>query len=401
MNGLSDFQVCVGLITENHFPRLGGMEFCNHYLATALNRIRRVRAVVACSALPEVPRNFHYPYTVYRSHSLSILSGYLRRRNIKTMIKLDQPAVLHGSMIHGGGAAALSAGQRFGIPVVVQSHGADVQVVPGIGYGALMDTKLEKLIRYVLAQADRVIAVSFQNRNMLLDLGAPAERIEIVHHGTPFSEIGAIPEVDLRKDYGIPGHAFVLLTVGRNSPIKRMEMLYEALAMVRHHVPGIRCVSVGPIKGLRELADRFGIGDLVILTGPIPDNGHAKTTPPFPKMVNLYRAADLYVSVSRVEAFNVSALDALACGTPILVTQNQGIRDLISEEQTGFVLQDETTEALAGLLQRLSMIAGTLRDRRPEIRNSASEHSWDRAAHRMVSIYHNLLEERGALRRVV
>ncbi len=119
------------------------------------------------------------------------------------MIKLDQPAVLNGSMIHAG-AAALSAGQRFGIPVVVQSHGADVQVVPGIGYGALMDTKLEKLIRYVLAQADRVIAVSFQNRNMLLDLGAPAERIEIVHHGTPFSEIGAIQKSISVKIMGFP-----------------------------------------------------------------------------------------------------------------------------------------------------------------------------------------------------
>ncbi len=63
-------KIHVGLLTANHYPRLGGMEFAMHFLAEALNNIPNTHISVACSTLPEVPKNFPYPYNIYRAKSL-------------------------------------------------------------------------------------------------------------------------------------------------------------------------------------------------------------------------------------------------------------------------------------------------------------------------------------------
>jgi glycosyltransferase involved in cell wall biosynthesis len=253
----------------------------------------------------------------------------------------------------------------------------------------------------VVAAADRVIAVSSLNREMLVSLGASSARVEIVPNGAAIEEIEAIPVENLRTELGIADDAFVIMTVGRNSPIKRMELLYEAIARVRTRIPRMWCISVGPVKDLRALAERFGIADMVVLTGAVPEKGIASEGPPFPRLVNLYRSADLFVSVSFLEAFNMSALDALACGTPVLVSEKQGIRDLIREGDTGSVLYDETPEALGERLVMLSATAAVMRANRKAVQRSVAHCTWDVAARRLAEIYREVLAERNPIRRVV
>ena len=108
-------------------------------------------------------------------------------------------------------------------------------------------------------------------------------------------------------------------------------------------------------------------------------------------MINFYRGSDLYVFVSYVESFNMSALDALACGTPILISKNQGIRDVIKERETGFILENETPEDLAQALISLSRRKNELRDKKEIIRNSVSHLTWDNAAKKLREIYLSLI----------
>lgn len=113
--------------------------------------------------------------------------------------------------------------------------------------------------------------------------------------------------------------------------------------------------------------------------------------PPFPELINLYRSSDLFVSVSYVESFNLSALDALACGLPVLVTKNQGIRDVILEGETGFVLNQEAPDALAETILALSGQKELLGVRREEITNSVAHLTYDNVAKRLREIYLSLL----------
>ena len=70
----------IGLITDSHYPRLGGMEHEDHWLASAFRQIGGTKIAVACSTMPEVPRDFPYSYPVYRHRSFSFLTPWLTAR---------------------------------------------------------------------------------------------------------------------------------------------------------------------------------------------------------------------------------------------------------------------------------------------------------------------------------
>jgi len=385
-------KIRVGLITQNHFPRFGGMEFCNHFLAQSLNKLFNTTVSVACNTMPDVPGDVPYPYTVYRAKSFSIFTQYLKRKNIEKMIRSENINILHGTMLFGGGTEAVMIGKRFNLPVIVQSHGADVQNVPEINYGVWQNSQYISRVRATLEGADKIIAVSNMNKKMILELGAEDKKIAVIHNGVLYEEIGLVLYEDLRKKYGIKPDDFVILTVGRNRPIKRMDLFFEALSLLKKRKQNIKCICVGPIENLYEHVERCGLKDLVILIGPVPQS-YSKNhiSPPFPELVNLYRGADLFVSVSYLESFNTSALDALACGTPILITKMQGIRDVIKEEETGYVLNEETPEELARMLAVLREKKQELSEKRRYIRESVSHLAWENIASQVRNIYLEIL----------
>lgn len=385
----ADTVINVGIVIENHFPRLGGMEFTNHFLAEHLNKCDNVQAAVACATMREIPLNYVYPYPCYRANSFSYLTPFLFKRNQEQMIREQKVNVLHGPMLHGGGYYAMRLGQKHGIPFVTRSHGSDVQIVPEINYGAMLTSEAKKIVE-VVHRVDHIIAVSNINMNDLIELGARKEKITVVHNGIKFKEIQRVPFEDLRALWKIEPEDFVLISVGRNRPVKRMELLFSALKRLRDWKK-IKCVCVGPRENLGALAQQYDILNNVILAGRLPKENNFSDTPPFVDLVNAYRAADLYVSTSYVESFNNSAAEALACGIPILVGKKQGVRDIIKEKRTGWMMERETPQELADLIVHLYEQKETLQQDSSMIRDSVSWLTWDYAVKKMVSIYKNLL----------
>ncbi len=380
----------VGIITENHFPRLGGMEIATHNLAQSLNKLRDISATISCSTMPEIPKNYHYPYKVYRSKSFSILTPMLNWKNIEKMIKKERINILHGLMFHGGGATAIEIGKKFNLPVIVQSHGSDVQIVPEINYGASLNPKIASKINNVIQHADKIIAISNINKQMILARGGTEEKISVIPNGIQHQEIGAIPLQDIRSRYNLKPNDFVLLTVGRNRPIKRMELLFKAIALIKDKNPQIKCICVGPKADLSQMVKTYHLEQNIILTGSIPKQSTINN-PPYPELINLYRNSNLYVSVSYREACSLSALDALSTGTPVLVGKKHGIRDVIKEDETGFTLQQETPEYLAEMLQKISIKKQQLETQRNNIRNSVSHLTWDNIAKQLRNMYISLI----------
>ena len=383
----------LGIITENHFPRLGGMELATHAMAEALNRMPGSSASVACADMPEVSRDFPYTYPVYRPHSFSILTRYLYRQSVATMIRRERPHVLLGQVLHGGGYTAVKMAERFGLPSVAYSRGSDVQHVAEIGYGAIHTPEMARRVQYTLERANRILALSQMSRNMILELGANPAKVEVLPNGCLYQEIGAVPEEDLRGLYGLGPEDFVLITVGRNRPVKRMALLFQALALARPNAPHLKCLCVGPREDLAELVEKYGLEQTVTLTGRVPKQGWAASGqfPPSKELINLYRTSDLFISVSYVEAFSNTSMEALASGVPILVSGQQGIRDVMVEGQIGFTLAEETPEALASMLLDLSRRREELRSRRETIRQSVAHLSWDHVARQLRDLVLTLL----------
>lgn len=379
----------LGIITAQHYPRLGGMEFTMHFLAQQLNAFPSVNVSVACNSLTGVPKNYNYPYACYRSKSLSYLTPWLFRYNQEHMIKKENINLLHGPMLHGGGLWATELGKQYKLPVVAHSHGSDVQVVKEIGYGALLDKTHSKSVKKVINNATHLIAVSSINAQQMIDLGAKPEKVSVIHNGLHIDAINAIPYKDMRTSWGLSLDDFIIICVGRNKPVKRMDLLFKALKKLEEY-KNIKCVCVGPTNDLPELITKHGLESKVILIGSIPKDLPLGLEPPFTDLINAYRSSNLYVSTSYVEAFGNAAAEALACGIPVLVGKKHGIKDVINAE-TGWEIVSETPGDLAEQIVVLYKNRQSLLNARESIKASVSKLSWKNAALQMAEVYKTVM----------
>ncbi len=155
------------------------------------------------------------------------------------------------------------------------------------------------------------------------------------------------PEVDgrpARERHGIPPGESVVLAVGRMVPHKGMENLIEAAV----HVPYARFLLVGggpELDSLRRFAARLGVADRVAFAGQVP----GEILPAY------FAACDVFAlpSVSRLEAFGIVALEAMATGKPVVVSDIPGVREVITDGTEGLLADPVNPEDLALKLRTL------------------------------------------------
>jgi len=163
---------------------------------------------------------------------------------------------------------------------------------------------------------------------------------------------------------GTRSHAPLVVAVGRLVPVKRFDLLIEALADVKAQQPELRAVIVGDgyeRDALERQISELGAADWIALPGRLTDAA----------LVELYQRAWLLASASRHEGWGMTITEAAACGTPAVATRIAGHADAIVDDRTG-LLVDSTRDALAGAIERV------LRD--DGARELLSKHALDHAA---------------------
>jgi glycosyltransferase involved in cell wall biosynthesis len=162
---------------------------------------------------------------------------------------------------------------------------------------------------------------------------------------------------------------FVLLLLGNDWAMKGVPTVLAAIAALPTlplHLLVAGTDNAGPF---REMADRLNI------------SARFHCEPPQRDVIDLYAAADLYVSPSREDSFGLPVLEAMACGLPVVTSVFAGVAELLTNEVDAFVLRDPNdSQALAQLLARL-YADESLRNRIAEAAVIAARHwTWDRNA---------------------
>ena len=243
------------------------------------------------------------------------------------------------------------------VPYVVEPMGMYRPIVRSIA--------LKRIYRVMLGdatvrQARRVIATAEQERDELIAEGVPAERVVVRRNGIEPPE--RLPEPgEFRGKWRIPPDARVVLFLGRLVSKKSPDLLLEAYARWRGataRAASARLVLAGPHEGdgyreqLAALAKRLGVEGEVIFTGPLYDDAKWSS----------YRDADVFVLPSQNENFGNTAAEAVTCGTPVIVSDQCGIAQLIGNEGAGMVIPHDTGALTAALAQLLDAPdAGALR----------------------------------------
>ncbi|MGD0995695.1 MAG: glycosyltransferase [Candidatus Bathyarchaeia archaeon] len=220
--------------------------------------------------------------------------------------------------------------KKFGVPYVLQAHGS----LPKIGrqarkwiYDAFFGSTL-------LRDASKVIALSEIEAEQYKCAGVPAEKIAIVPNGIDLTEYSDLPpKGSFKKKFGLEKNEKIVLYLGRIHEIKGIDILVRAFANILHKLDDVRLVIVGPDDGylgeIEALIKALKIENKVLISGPL--YGKDK--------LEAYVDADVYVLSSIYEIFGISLLEAYACSTPVIASSVGGLKDLVINGETGFLVE--------------------------------------------------------------
>jgi len=307
-------------------------------------------------------------------------------------------------LVHGhywlSGQVGAVAKERWGVPLVQSMHtlGKVKNAALATGDSAEPETRIRGEAE-VIAAADRLVANTAEEARQLTGLyGADASRVATVHPGVDLSVFRPGRQADARRALGLPSDAVVLLFAGRMQPLKGPDILLRAVAAMVRDDPGLASrlavVFVGGPSGLgrndpdmvTQLAARLGISGVVRLEPPCPQT----------ELAEWYRAATIVTVPSYSESFGLVALEAQACGTPVVAAAVGGLRTAVRDGESGILVDSHDPADYARVLGQLAgspralarMSAGAIRH--------ASAFGWSAAVDRLLAVYTGAMSEASA-----
>jgi len=296
----------------------------------------------------------------------------------------------HYDVIHShywlSGQVGWLARDRWGVPLIHSAHTLAKVKNALLAEGDVPEPRSRVIgEEQVVAEADRLIA------------STPDEAAQLVqwYDADPAKVLTIPPGVDLdrfrpapgaRARLGVPDDALVLLFVGRIQPLKAPDLLLRAAAHLIADDPAIRSKLVVYVVGapsgsgldepssLLALANTLGIADRVRFLAPMPPDD----------LADYYRAADVTVVPSHNESFGLVALEAQACGTPVVAARVGGLVTAVADGKSGLLVDGHRAPDYADAITK---VMGD----RAAFSRSAVEHatrfSWDRTTALLLDAY--------------
>ncbi|MDO8364875.1 MAG: glycosyltransferase [Actinomycetota bacterium] len=236
--------------------------------------------------------------------------------------------------------------------------------------------------------ADAICVNCTEEENQFRRLyGNPKGRIEIIAPGVEHAFFAPGERHGARTALGLPADAPVLLFVGRIQPLKGPDVAVRALAELRR--PDARLLIVGGASG--QQGDT-AVAALLALIDELGVAGQVHFVPPQPHHIlsTYYRAADAVVVPSRSESFGLVALEASACGVPVVASAVGGLLTLVDHGETGYLVPDRDPALFAHYLREIidhPLHAAALGRRGAD---RARRYTWGFAAARLRRLYNDL-----------
>jgi len=310
---------------------------------------------------------------------------------------------IHYDLIHShywmSGVAAETLKQDWNVPMVHMFH------TLGLMKNRVARSAEEKEGEYriqgersVLRAADRIIAATAAEKAQLEFLyQVNRGKITIIPPGVDTSHFYPIPPDEAKSAIGIPPHDNMFLFVGRIEPLKGIDTLLRALAYIRQSGVLACCPHYLTIIGgdpdaspdtmsaemsrLQNLRHELGLDDIVLFAGK-----RGQDTLPY-----YYSAAQILVMPSHYESFGMVALEAMACGTPVVASQVGGLGFLVQDGVTGYTIPDDDPQALGNRLVHLTHTPGLRQQMGAQAAAYAQDYAWEKIATRLIEVYQSLI----------
>jgi D-inositol-3-phosphate glycosyltransferase len=348
--------------------------------------------VVHVPAGPEVPLP-KQELAEYLPEFIANITAFAEEKNL-------QYDIIH-SHYWMSGVAADALKKAWGVPVVHMFHTLGQMKNRVARSNEEMEGEYRvKGERQVLRSADALIVATLAEQAQLQFLyGASSRKLVVIPPGVDTSRFYPIPRDEARAVIGIPSDDEMILFVGRIEPLKGVDTLIRAVAHmhetgVLEKYPHYLSIIGGDPEAspekmnqemvrLQRLCREMGIGDMVVFHGK-----RGQDALPY-----YYSAASMLVVPSHYESFGMVALEAMACGTPVVASQVGGLAFLVQDGVTGFVVPDGEPDVLGDRLTRL-ISDPALRERMgQQAAEYARAYAWEKIADQVIRVYQKVLEK--------
>ncbi|MDA3130929.1 glycosyltransferase [Aliibacillus thermotolerans] len=251
--------------------------------------------------------------------------------------------IVHAHYAFPSGLPARLLKRRFKTPYIVTCHGGDLNKMAKIGPFFYQQTQR------ILVEADHVIAVGQDLAAQIIDnYRIPKEKVTILSMGVDRSIFFERPKEEARKHLRLPTDCNHFLYVGNLIEEKGLLDLVEAYALYREKDPTAQLHIVGPknqavfFQRLQQKIASLRVEDGIFFHGAKPQT----------EVAQWMNAADVFVLPSHTEGFGLVAVEAMACGTPVIGTNVGGLRYLLAD-QAGEIVPVSQPEPLSQALEKV------------------------------------------------
>jgi D-inositol-3-phosphate glycosyltransferase len=308
--------------------------------------------------------------------------------------------LVHGHYWLSGQVGAVAA-ERWGVPLVQSMHTLGKVKNLALASGDCAEPAVR--IRgedEVVAAADRLVANTADEARQLIELyGASPRQVETVSPGADLSLFRPAPDTAaVRRGLGLPPDAVVLVFAGRIQPLKGPDVALRAAAALLRLSPALAERLVVVFVGGPSGSEVGAPGRLSALASSLGISRYVRFEPPCAQreLADWYRAATMVLVPSHSESFGLVALEAQACGTPVVAAAVGGLRTAVRDGFSGVLVDGHDPEAWAGVLAGLASSPLRLAELSRGAVAHASGFGWPATADRLVEVYTGAMASMGS-----
>ena len=312
--------------------------------------------------IPKIGMNF-MPYTLYHA---------MRRVLVRLIAEGRRFDLIDAHYFYPDGVAAVRLGREFGIPVVVTARGTDLSLIPEF-------PTPRRMIQRAAAQADGLITVCQALKDRLVELGIPADRVNVLRNGVDLALFSPGDRETARRELGLTRRTlgsvgWLIERKGHHHAIGALPDLPDTDLLI---------VGEGPERGrLERLASSLGVSDRVRFLGTLDQT----------RLASVYRALDALVLASSREGWANVLLEAMACGTPVVASAVWGTPEVVADPAAGVLMRSIDAGGVAEGVRRLFANPPA----RAATRRYAEQFDWDSTTQGQLALFREILACRSA-----
>jgi 1,2-diacylglycerol 3-alpha-glucosyltransferase len=377
----------IAFFSDTYLPNRDGVVTSILTLRKALEK-RGHEVFIFCSGSRQAKeRNlddhvFYYasiPFKPYPDYKIAIFP-FLSKKKIK---KLGIHLV-HSHGMATTGWAAVWVATSLNLPILTTFH----TLIPEAAHYIAKSERMRRLIKriawgyvkFYLKHSDAIIAPSNVIKNILIDHGLKKE-IHVIPTGVDVNRFNpSINGEPIRKLLGVKDE-YLVLYIGRIVKEKNLDVLIKSVPKVLKSLPNCKFIvaGVGPAKEHYEnMIIENNLKDKFILRGYIEEE----------KLASYYAASDVFVFPSKFETQGLTALEAMACGKPVVGADYLAIKEIVKNGYNGYLFDpddpDDCAEKIIKTINEKSMMS-------KNARQTALEYSIDRCTDKLMNVYDKMI----------